>query len=153
MNSPFRSHLMQQFYSAAKNQSRPPLVFDSTFGSRAGSDELNRRQLHQTSTTSSPMLSSLDTHGLKSCHPISSSSRSFREASYEAKSASNNDAAQHDEIHHEPSKSAQSFQQMITSRRTVSNFMHHPPTLPVVDGGIQYHPILSDAIKRGVECA
>lgn len=43
---------------------------------------------------------------------------------------------------------------MITSRRTVSNFMLHPPTAPV-DGEIQYQyqQILSDAIKRGVECA
>ena len=148
MNTPpFRSHLMQQFYSAAKNQSRPPLVFASTFGSsNTGNDEpSNRRQLHQTSTMSSPMLSSLNAQDL-SRYPVSSSSRSFREAS------SNNDAAQQHHGIHEPSRSAQSLQQMITSRRTVSNFLHHPPTVPA-DGGIHCQHILSDTIKRGVKCA
>ena len=141
MNTPpFRSHLMQQFYSAAKNQSRPPLVFASTFGSNTSNNEgSNRRQLHQKPTTSPSISTPL--HASLS-RQISSSSRSLREASYEKKSASND----------EPSISAQSLQQMICSRRTVSNFLHQPPTLPL-EGGIQCQQLLSDAIKRGVECA
>ena len=142
---------MQQFYSAAKNQSRPPLVFASTFGSKTGNDEgSNRRQLHRKSTTSPSILTSLHARDLS--HPISSSSsRSLREASYEGKSASNDEATQQHYEVYEPPRSAQSLQQMICSRRTVSNFLHHPPNLPV-EIGIQSH-MLSDAIKRGVECA
>lgn len=153
MNTPpFRSHLMQQFYSAAKNQSRPPLVLASTFRSKTGNDEGSTRRVHhhRASTTSSPMLSSLN--ALEVSHSLSSSSRSFREASSEAKSASNNDATQQHHVY-EPSILAQSLQQMISSRRTVSNFLHHPPTSLPVEGGIQCQQILSNAIRRAVECA
>ncbi|KAL7446597.1 hypothetical protein ACHAXM_010279 [Skeletonema potamos] len=147
--SPFRSHLMQQFYSAAKNQSRPPLVLATTFGNNYEGSSHRRGRHHRASTTSpSPMLSSLNTHHLP--HPLSSSSRTFREASNETKPASNDDATHHDL--HEPSIAAQSLQQMISSRRTVSNFLNHPPSLSV-ERDMQCQQILSNAIKRGVECA
>ena len=129
MNTPpFRSHLMQQFYSAAKNQTRPPLVFASTFGSNTSNNEgSNRRQLHRKSTTPPSISTPLNASDLS--RPISSSPRSLREASYEKKSASNDEAIQQHYEVNAPSRSAQSLQQMICSRRTVSNFLHQPPTL------------------------
>ena len=138
---------MQQFYSAAKNQSRPPLVFaTAASGNDKGRSEAANHhvQRHRASTTSSPLLSSFNSQPA-----LKSSSHSCRETSAQAKGAPSHDSATQQGVH-ESSTIAQSFQQMVSSQRTASNFLHCPP---FIEGEVHCRQFLSDAIKRGVECA
>lgn len=137
--SPFRSHLMQQFYSAARTQSRPPLVLATTLKGRntANNDVHDTTSDHRRQASSTTIASS--SHALEFRQCQDSLSRSFATT---AKSDG-------------PSIAAQSMQQLITSRRTVSNFLPHPPSTSssIENAILSSQRILQDAIQRGVKCA
>ena len=144
--SPFRSHLMQQFYSAARTQSRPPLVLATTLkGRNTAKNDVHditssdhRRQASSTTIASS-------SHALEFRQCRDSLSRSFATV-VDTSSGAETDG---------PSIAAQRFQQLITSRRTVSNFLPHPPSssLSIESAILSSQRVLQDAIQRGVECA
>lgn len=138
--SPFRSHLMQQFYSAARTQSRPPLVLATTLKERntANNDVHDKTSSDHRRQASSTTIAS-SSHALEFRQCQDSLSRSFATT---AKSDG-------------PSIAAQSMQQLITSRRTVSNFLPHPPSSSssIENAILSSQRILQDAIQRGVECA
>lgn len=144
--SPFRSHLMQQFYSVARTQSRPPLVLATTFKGRnnANNDVQGTTSSDHRRQASSTTLAS-SSHALEFHQCQDSLSRSFATV-VDASSGAKTDG---------PSVAAQSMQQLITSRRTVSNFLPHPPSssLSIETTIPSSQRVLQDAIQRGVECA
>ena len=161
--SPFRSHLMQSFAANARTQSRPPIALFS-FGS--ANDARSGRQ--DSGYRSPPQPQRYTTTSRNCSRPISSTSsavatprylqteqRSFTVTSSivdegDSSNATAAAATPSDDtaINHPLPPSAQQFQQLISSRRTVSNFVSHSTRQQSSD-----RQFLSDAIARGVECA
>jgi len=180
MNCHFRSHLMQQFAASARTQSRPPLALFS-FGNEGAAPRSPSRR----SSVDRPFA---DTHrrpvsissssGAGPKRQLSSipSSSSLRHRSLSSSVLQNDtleefpendeldDSSHQKEVTHHvpPSPSAENFQQIISSRRTVSNFLSLPKPPPDhehrkdQDGILSdyaHRQFLRDAIQRAVQCA
>lgn len=169
--APFRSHLMQQFAASARTQSRPPVALFS-FGSESSSinntndDESTARRVRHQSSAHTPR-PTLPPQSLSSADSLSSirdasflrrhiSSSSTKLSSIDEGSSTNEiNEVQRGHISTELpiSPTAIHFQQLISSRRTVSNFLSIPPSSSSNVTSDDAKQVLLDAIKRGVECA
>eukprot|EP00956_Cyclotella_meneghiniana_P034660 scaffold107230_cov69-Cyclotella_meneghiniana.AAC.3 len=174
--APFRSHLMQQFAAQARNQSRPPIALfsmgsnnnssgNSVVSSPNASDDRLRRN-HRCTTSkkdtgvgrqaasSSQQLSSVSTTSSASqvrrsydstvVRYSSTKSSVAEEANDKVSTRSSSTLDNNDTL--SLSQDALHFQNLITSRRTISNYsnneQHHNDTA-----------YLKAAIRRGVQCA
>lgn len=182
MNCHFRSHLMQQFAASARTQSRPPLALFSigsehakhTKSSSTGSPTAEHRRTVSSSlsgsTHTSPISPIQISPFLYQSFPSSALQNSSEEVDFisEKQANINLDDGTAQDAHQHPSPSARQFQQVISSRRTVSNFLpsqirphlspdessisdRHDSTK--VSSANDQRPFLRNAIQRGVECA
>ena len=158
-SSPFRSQLMQQFAANARNQSRPPLAL-ALSGIGGGRQKTTSTGYHDSSSSLAssqrpPALSTI----ASSCKGNSLTNRSSllqQHRSFSATTTTSTEAADSSSAvdassdttsnRHHHSSHAQKFQQLISSRRTVSNFI--PSSLLQTD-----RQFIHDAITRGVQCA
>ena len=162
-SSQFRSHLMQQLAGNARAQSRPPIALFSFvserralptrtagYSSQPANSSISHRQPPSLSTISS-------SHGV--LPTITSPSHTTHQRPSSSASVTNsflNDgdssATPSDIItqHINIASSVQHFQQLIASRRTVSNFVSHP-LLQLQQ--LSNEQFVRDAISRGVSCA
>ncbi|KAL3800265.1 hypothetical protein ACHAWO_013847 [Cyclotella atomus] len=142
----------------ARNQSRPPIALFSMTGSSSEADasisqHFNTNQSHRCGSSikdPSYQLSSVS-GGPCSIHNTSSS---IRFSSNVSSSASEEDDAI-EMLINTPSSTATKFQSLITSRRTVSNYVSAPPSTMTGErtSSLDTSQFLRAAIKRGVECA
>eukprot|EP00571_Detonula_confervacea_P006699 CAMPEP_0172331916 /NCGR_PEP_ID=MMETSP1058-20130122/62171_1 /TAXON_ID=83371 /ORGANISM="Detonula confervacea, Strain CCMP 353" /LENGTH=319 /DNA_ID=CAMNT_0013049193 /DNA_START=57 /DNA_END=1016 /DNA_ORIENTATION=- len=135
---------MQQFAANARTQSRPPIALFSLSGANSSSDrgEQTYRRASQHASISHrrpPTLSTISSGHLQQQRSSSVVNSSLDEGDSSAASATPSEATQ---------SSAQKFQHLIASRRTVANFVLHPPSQQLSN-----RQFLQDAILRGVECA
>ncbi|KAL9188247.1 hypothetical protein ACHAXT_006625 [Thalassiosira profunda] len=145
--APFRSHLMQQFARART----PPLALFS-FGGAMGDEKrgcCDRQREVPSKSQRPPRLSSIrSSSGIAPSANNSyilqrPSSSSVANASAEEGNGATDGGAS--VLDNPPSAAARTFQQLISSRRTVSNFLSRPSHEDRI--------FLQDAITRGVECA
>lgn len=141
--APFRSHLMQQFAAKARTQPRPPIALFSV-GSNSG-DQGRCNDNHKIERNATPIIAS---HQLSS---VSGGPCSLNDAACSMRFSSTLPISSADEV---PPQSALDLQNLIATRRTVSNFTSSPKSSieseTTVFNSSEY---LRAAIKRGVECA
>lgn len=147
---------MQQFAANARNQSRPPLALfsfcsDGVNVCRSGGEEEGSRRntvvvgdygARASSHCTTAAATALLQQRLASSVAYSSSSKEVTSESATAVSSDDDKQQQH------LSTTTQQFQQLIASRRTVSNFASRPQSEQPLD-----RQFLRDAITRAVECA
>mmetsp|Transcript_4133 Transcript_4133/g.10493 ORF Transcript_4133/g.10493 Transcript_4133/m.10493 type:complete len:344 (+) Transcript_4133:44-1075(+) len=153
--SPFRSHLMQSFAANARTQSRPPIALFSFGGANSSSDKQTgtgyRPQRYDASTSNRhPTSSSIKSYQLQELRPFSATSSSLEEGDSSVSAAVSATTIPSDSTPPPLTVSTQQFQlqQLIASRRTVSNFVSQPSSQKLSD-----RHFLHDAIARGVEVA
>ena len=157
----FRSHLMQQFAAAARQQSRPPLALAPLYGD-GGSTASSQRRRATTASPSPPRRGPSTATaipppptaaGLSPRYMVQGITRSLSsltatslaaaaEEEGEATATNNNND---ESIPAPPSipELQQSFQNLLKTRRTISNLVQHPES--------SAH--LNAAISRAVQCA
>jgi nitroreductase len=178
----FRSHLMQQFAAAARQQSRPPLALAPLYGDGNSTASPQRRSTRRsTSSDASPSLSRRGPSTVSSLRQTVQSSprhtpnggyirvagrsdeqqgalgtsRSLSKVTATSLAAAEDngeDATATSQNHDAPiiepppiPELQQSFQHMLKTRRTVSNFLHNSEPSSAAH--------LSAAISRAVHCA
>ena len=136
--APFRSHLMQQFASMARSQSRPPLALFSNGGNPLdeGQSASTRRASHRISFRSS----------------VNDTGHIVRFSSY-LQSNSNTDEDKAIETLTSTSSQHEKLQNLIKTRRTVSNYLSTPSSVDSEEMSLDAPEFLRGAIKRGIECA
>ena len=138
--APFRSHLMQQFASVARAQSRPPIALFSMGGNPAD----GRQSFHRADKTGPTKRAS---HQYSLISSINDTDHIVRFSSSQSNSNTEEDQTVEVPSQHEK------FQNLIKTRRTVSNFSSLHSCADSEEKSLDAFEFLRGAIKRGVECA